>query len=200
MKKKAILTIIIILFIIALIGGYIYWSRLPKPEVEKITADDIQLLIDNFDISYVNIKKLPKNIKKYSQKYNLFNEIYTSDELVFVYGYEKWSLNKTASGKFHRDIQKRITENNLHEKYKVITITNPQKTVQQVARKNSLDPEKLTKGCKITNPNDEDIFNLTETTASCYSGACIINNKKNEYILLSKEFPEVTIKTMQEYK
>lgn len=200
MKKKIILTIIIILFTIGLIEGYIYWMKLPKPNVEKITKEDIQLLIDNFDISYANIQKLPKNIKKYSKKYDLFSEIYNSEELVFVYGYEKWSLNKTVSGKFHKDIQKRITENDLHKKYKVITITNPQKTVQEVARKNSLNPEKLTKGCKITNPNDEDIFKLTETTASCYSGACIINNKKKEYLLLSKEFPEVTIKIMQEYK
>ena len=200
MKKKAIRITVITILLLALISGVIYWCRLPKAINEKITKDDILYAVKTFNINNIERNTFSNNIKKYSKKYNLFDEIYNSNNLIFVYGYEKGSRKENTSEKFHKTIQKNIKEKNLDKKYNIIIITNPQKTVQEVAKKNNLGLEKATKGCDLKSSNDTGVLEIIDTTSTCYYGVCIMNPKKNEYITFPKRFPEIIIKALEDYE
>ena len=205
MKKKGILILILTLVILGVLGCGIYYFFKNNPvkskDEDRISKEELQYILDNFEMSQVDVRKIPTDVLTYSKKLKLFDNIYYAKNLVFVYGYEKNSKIKYVSEKFHKNIQKELSKSGMDKKYEVITISRPEAKVSAVMKKLKIDvPDEEVYSCDLRDGDLKGIMNIVETTAECYSGACIVNPKTKEYIVLPKAYPEIILKVLEEYK
>lgn len=198
MKKKIIIASLF--FLIIAITGITYYiyneSKYENTYNKKITKEYLHQYLKTFDINTIEMRNLPSDIKKTTAKYNLFSEIYNSDNIIFLYGFEKGAKIENISEQFHKNIQEEIKVRNIDKKYKIITINNPEKIVKNSLIKQGINVDKI-ESCVDT---DSNLMNLIMVTAECYNTACIIDNKKNKYINFSKKYPEIIIKALEDYE
>ena len=102
MKKKWILIVILSLILLGVLAGGIYYF-MSNPvmsgsdDVDKPSKEEIQNYIDHFDLSTLEFEKIQPSVYKYSKKLGFFDEVFSSQKPVFVYGYEKGSRMKYIS-------------------------------------------------------------------------------------------------------
>ncbi len=129
-------------------------------------------------------KPLPKNIKQLSEKYEAYQDLYNSDKPIFVYGYTRYTPKKRESIKFHKSLKARLEKEKLG--YKVITYRN-WRDYDNTVEENNMD---LYEGdgstCTMANPSSEELDSLRNTSKDCLEFACIIDMKKNKYVILSR--------------
>lgn len=199
MKKKAIIIISLVIFILAaLAGSLIYYLKFNKnmDDEDTLSKEEIQSQLDNMDVNSIPMYDLPKNIKASTKKYNIFENVYTSNKPVLLYGYEKGAKLENISENFHKNIQKEIKAKNFDKKYNIITISNPDRYVKRALINKGIDIEDNFETCADKN---SELMDIIMTTADCYNGACIIDNKKHKYLIFQKKYPEFIIKALQDY-
>lgn len=208
MRKKIIAIIISLLIILgAIAGGLFYYFKYVNvqqtynaDEDDRLSPEEVQWEVEHLDINKFPKHKIPADIKDSSKKYDVFYNIFGSDKMMFVYGYEKGSKQENISEKFHKNIQKKIKKSKLNKKYEVITISNPEKIVNEVLNKNNIILDGDKPQCQIENSDFNKVMNVIDTISGCYYGVCMINPEKSEYINVSKIYPDIIIKIMEEYK
>lgn len=124
---------------------------------------------------------LPNNIKNIAKKYNAFNEIYNSDELLLVYGYDPLSVKEKENRLFHKRINELIKERNI--KIKVIPYPNWINTIEQAQEDNGKDPS----ACTLFSAHEKDLETIIKTTKDCFMNACIVDAKNNKYVSIGKD-------------
>ncbi len=206
MKKRAILIIFLILIGLAVLAGSAcYFISKNKENVEVgdssvATKEEIQDYIDHFDLSTIEFQKIQPSVYKYSAKLKLFDEAFSSQKPVFVYGYEKGARAKYISEKFHKQMQKDLAKNGFDEKYTVVTISKPEARVNEVMKKYKLEIPQDESPCDLKDSDMKGVLDIVDVMSMCYGGACLIDNKKKVFLPFTKEYPEVIFKLLKEYK
>lgn len=203
MKKKVVLFIILIALILSALAGGIFFFVNKKAKAEDsqhATKEEIQDYIDHFNLADIEFQKIPASVFKYSKKLQLFDEVFSSDKVVIVYGYEKGSRIKYISEKFHKQMQKDLAKNGLDKKYEVITISKPESRVNDVMKKNHLSIPEEYSPCDLKDGDMKGVLDIVDIMSECYSGMCLVDSKKKVYLPFTKEYPEIILKLLQEYK
>lgn len=210
MKKKGILILIltVMLVVLGVLGfgiinsHFFFKDKFVEPKyIEKTSKEELQYILDNFDMSQVEVRKIPTDVLTYSKKLHLFDNIYYAKKPVLVYGYEKKTDIEYISENFHKKIQRDIFKKGFNKKYEVVTISKPEATVNAVIKSFKVEiPDEEMSSCELMDSDLKGIMAIVETTAGCYSGVCIVNPSKKEYIVLPKKYPELILKVLEEYK
>jgi len=139
-------------------------------------------------VSYINgtdSGHYTMDMAKVSEKYKSYENLYHSDKKVFTYGYTQYTLNKNEGAKFHKELQKKLAGENLN--YDVVVYKNPQDYESDVESRNSGVYEGDASKCLMENPSVQELDNLRKLSNDCLINACIIDMKKKEYIVLSRD-------------
>lgn len=206
MKKRTFLIIFLILIVLAVlaVSAYYFISK-NKENVEvrdssTATKEEIQDYIEHFDLSTLEFQKIQPSVYKYSKKLDLFDEVFSSEKPVFVYGYEKGSRVKYISDKFHKQMQKDLAKNGFDEKYTVVTISKPEARVNDVMKKYKLEIPQDESPCDLKDSDMKGVMDIVDVMSMCYGGACLIDNKKKVFLPFTKEYPDIIFKLLKEYK
>lgn len=135
---------------------------------------------------------MPKDIKQISKKYNAFREIYDSDELLLVYGYEPLSIEEKDNRIFHKDIDNLIKEHDL--KVKVLSYKDWRDYIDKAQEDNGKDPN----ACTLFSAGEKDLQLIIETTQDCFRNACVVDAKNNKYVVIAKN-PMNIVATIEKY-
>lgn len=206
MKKRAILIIFLLLIGLGVLaGGAYYFISKNKENVgvgdsSNATKEEIQDYIEHFDLSTLEFEKIQPSVYKYSKKLGLFDEVFSSQKPVFVYGYEKGSRVKYISEKFHKQMQKDLAKNGFDEKYTIATISKPEAQVNDVMKKYKLEVPKDESPCDLKDSDMKGVMDIVDVMSMCYGGACLVDNKKKVFLAFTKEYPEIILKLLKEYK
>lgn len=139
---------------------------------------------------YMTMVALPADIKQISQKYNAFKEIYNSDGLILVYGYEPLSADEESNRIFHKRINELIKERNLD--IKVLSYENWRKVIDKAQEDNGKDPG----ACTLFSADEADLKTIIDTTQNCFMNVCIIDAKNNQYASMGRDLG-TTIATIE---
>lgn len=205
MKKKWILIVFLSLILLGVLAGGIYYfmsnpAMSDSDDVDKPSKEEIQNYIDHFDLSTLEFEKIQPSVYKYSKKLGFFDEVFSSQKPVFVYGYEKGSRVKYISEKFHKQMQKDLEDNGFDEKYTIVTISKPEAQVNDVMKKYKLEIPEEESPCDLKDSDMKGVLDIVDVMSMCYGGACLIDNKKKVYLAFTKDYPEVILKLLKEYK
>lgn len=205
MKKKWILIVFLSLILLGVLAGGIYYfvSHPAKSDLEDVdepSKEEIQAYIDNFDLSSIEFLLIPDSVYKYSAKLKLFDDVFSSEKPVFAYGYEKGSKVENLSEKFHKKIQKDLEKRGLDEKYNVVVISKPEALVNSVMSENKIDIPDDESPCDLKESDVKGVMDVVDIMSQCYSGACLIDAKKKQYLAFTKEYPEIFLKLLEVYK
>ncbi len=205
MKKKWILIVILSLILLGVLAGGIYYfvSHPAKSDLEDVdepSKDEIQAYVENFDISSIEFLPIPDSVYKYSAKLKLFEDVFSSQKPVFAYGYEKGSKVENLSEKFHKKIQKDLEKKGLNEKYNVVAISKPEALVNSVMSENKIDIPDDESPCDLKESDAKGVMDIVDIMSECYSGACLIDAKKKQYLAFTKKYPEIFLKLLEVYK
>lgn len=140
----------------------------------------------------VDMIELPKNIKQISKKYNAFNEIYNSDELLLVYGYIPLSIEEKENRIFHKEMNNLLKEKDIN--IKVLPYKNWRDVLEQAQVENGKDPN----ACTLFSASEKNLQLIIDTTKDCFSNACVIDAKNNKYASLWKN-PADIVATIEKY-
>ena len=124
---------------------------------------------------------LPADIKKISQEYNAYKEIYNSDELLLVYGYYPLSVEQKENRIFHKRINELIEERKLN--IKVLPYKNWRESIDQTQEDNGKNPG----ACTLFSADEKDLETIINTTKDCFMNACVIDAKHNRYVSMGKD-------------
>ncbi len=122
------------------------------------------------------VKSLPKNIKEDSKKYNVYPELFNSDQKVFTYNYDTNSFDIKNNWLFHKDMTKKLKEANLNYKYII------QKNA--ITEITTIGDKKTCNAAIVLNQTHEKILDIAD---ECFLNACIIDSKNNNYIILTRD-------------
>ena len=205
MKKKWILIVFLSLILLGVLAGGIYYfvSHPAKSDLEDVdepSKEEIQAYVDNFDVSNIAFLPIPDSVYKYSAKFKLFDDVFSSEKPVFAYGYEKGSRIKKLSESFHKTVQKDLEKRGLDEKYNVVVISKPEVIVNDVMKKNKLEIPKDESPCDLKDGDTNGVLDIAEFISECYSEVCLIDAKNKKYIVLPKKYPEIFLKLLEVYK
>lgn len=205
MKKKWILIVILSLILLGVLAGGIYYFMSnpvmsDSDDVDKPSKEEIQNYIDHFDLSTLEFEKIQPSVYKYSKKLGFFDEVFSSQKPVFAYGYEKGSRMKYISEKFHKQMQKDFADNGFDEKYTIVTISKPEAQVNDVMKKYKLEIPDEESPCDLKDSDMKGVLDIVDVMSMCYGGACLIDNKKKVFLSFTKDYPEVILKLLKEYK
>lgn len=205
MKKKWILIVFLSLILLGVLAGGIYYFvthpvKSDLDDFDKPSKEEIQAYIDNFDLSSIEFLPIPDSVYKYSAKLKLFDDVFSSEKPVFAYGYEKGSKVENLSEKFHKKIQKDLEKRGLDEKYNVVVISKPEALVNSVMSENKIDIPDDESPCDLKESDVKGVMDVVDIMSQCYSGACLIDAKKKQYLAFTKEYPEIFLKLLEVYK
>ena len=193
----------IVLAVLAVSAYYFISKNKENVEVRDsstATKEEIQDYIEHFDLSTLEFQKIQPSVYKYSKKLDLFDEVFSSEKPVFVYGYEKGSRVKYISDKFHKQMQKDLAKNGFDEKYTVVTISKPEARVNDVMKKYKLEIPQDESPCDLKDSDMKGVMDIVDVMSMCYGGACLIDNKKKVFLPFTKEYPDIIFKLLKEYK
>ena len=54
--------------------------------------------------------------------------------------------------------------------------------------------------CDLKDSDMKGVLDIVDVMSMCYGGACLIDNKKKVYLAFTKDYPEVILKLLKEYK
>jgi hypothetical protein len=177
---------IIAVFVLVLLAIVCNFNSMKNPINEKNLHE--QIFIES--VYPESMTDMPKNIKELSKKYNAFKEIYFSDELILVYGYESLSIDEESNGEFHKSINKLLKNKNIN--VKVLAYDNWNELITKVQQDNGKDTE----ACKMYTKDEKDLQKIVETTRDCLINTCLIDAKNSKYAVISKN-PEKIIMTIE---
>lgn len=205
MKKKWTLIVILSLILLGVLAGGIYYFvthpvKSDLDDFDKPSKEEIQAYIDNFNLSSIEFLPIPDSVYKYSAKLKLFDDVFSSEKPVFAYGYEKGSKVENLSEKFHKKIQKDLVKRGLDEKYNVVVISKPEALVNSVMRENKIDIPDEESPCDLKESDVKGVMDVVDIMSQCYSGACLIDAKKKQYLAFTKEYPAIFLKLLEVYK
>lgn len=168
--------IILIILVFLIIGAFISIKNktfLPTPKIES----------NAFFVNSQNEYKLPLYTKAISEKYNVFKDIYTSNEKILVYGIHPDSNDPMDNTTFQKQMEEALKKSNL--KYKPIAYTDWEDEILAilVRNRNTINQE----SCKIQNSDGEKIENIIDISEKCFNRSCIIDNQHNKYIVISRD-------------
>lgn len=181
MNKPQKILVTISLIIAVLLGSWYYYQSTHLQS--KINPDDNIPYVEE----YKEVKQIPDEIFAASKKYNLFQDIYSSNKKVLVYGYEN---NDDSDSVIFNKFKKSIKKVDLKD-YKIITTGDTDKYLQAILKKAGIDEDN-------EHNIGTDVLPLITSTMKCFSSCCIIDPQNKKYVVLSKN-PEFIIKEMIEY-
>ncbi len=144
---------------------------------------------DPYSATWVNEEILPDNIKKYSEKYETYQELYNSDELTLVYGYEVFNHDERLNSVFHRKLSKKIKNKNLN--YRIVALNGYQHLPDQLLGNYQEDVT-----CRAD--LSKDLNALINTSENCLETACIVDMKNNRYIHMGRNIDTI-VETLEKY-
>ena len=97
-------------------------------------------------------------------------------------------------------MQKDLADNGFDEKYTIVTISKPEAQVNDVMKKYKLEIPEEESPCDLKDSDMKGVLDIVDVMSMCYGGACLIDNKKKVYLAFTKDYPEVILKLLKEYK
>ncbi len=125
--------------------------------------------------------KLPQNITKFSKKYKAYENIYSSDKPVFIYGYDSHSMNKTDGLIFHNELTQKLANEKIN--YQILSFKNWENINDELREK--YDPQ--SEGCTMESSEQADLNKLLKITSSCLMNSCIVDPKTQKYYFISRD-------------
>lgn len=178
--EKTIIIILIILIIGAICSIY-----------KRVQLNLENKKLSSFIVSVENETKLPPNIRELSKKYNAYEELYSSDQKTFVYGYDRNSFDKKYDEKFHKKLSERLKAENLNYRYFAIE--------KWEERSSNIEGEnRQLMGQTCSDPSKNDLMTVLDISNDCISNSCIIDMKNHKYITISRDI-DFIIKTLKKY-
>lgn len=176
--------IVLVIILIGIAGHNIYKYNTPMNK-------QIRELIKP-RIGKVHPQKFTINLKDLSKKYHIYEDLYNTDETIITFGYEDRPMELGYGKDFHDDFLKRLKEENIN--YKVVPYHNYEDIKQDIIKQKG----NANTGCSANNGLEEDLNSLIKETETCLINICLINNKKSEFILISRQEIDFAIKTFKE--
>ena len=140
--------------------------------------------------------ELPANITQLSKKYNVYTDLYNSDEPILTYGYAKHAILKKLGPKFHQELLSRLEQENID--FKVVPYKNWQKYDDQIEIDNVAVYDGDDSKCLMENPSVQELDSVRDISTDCLRNACIIDVEQNKYILISRNI-DFIIEQLKEY-
>lgn len=191
----AAITAIVLLIIASVLFYYFKVLHFTGEKIAKSNNKETETT--SFSLSDLERKPLPKNITQYSKKYHLLENVYNSDKTVFIYGYEKNQKDEPLDESFHKKMTKALEKESLNN-YNIIALQNVEKEIIAAFKKNGIGIDE-DEECTDKTKEEQELEVIIDTTFHCYANACIIDFKKNQYIMLPKDV-NCLIKALKEYK
>lgn len=172
-KFEKITIIVVIFLVIGAIISIATKSYIPKSETKPIF----------YTIKNQNDYELPEYTKDISTKYQVYPDLYNSDEKLFVYGIEPTSDDPLYNLEFHKKMEKAYKKAHLAYKYVTYTDWEDEKLAIIVRNRNYINQD----SCSNENNIGDKIENLIDTSENCFRKACIIDPQNNKYTLMSRD-------------
>lgn len=176
--------IVIVTILVGLAGFNIYNNNTPtKRELRELRKGIIGF----------SPEEIPKDFKNISQKYNYYEDLYNTDEVILTFGYEDKPMTLGYGKDFHDDFLKRLKKENID--FKVV----PYHNFQQIKEKIIEEKGNTNEGCSMDNGLKEDLKTLVAKTEECLINICLINNPKGEFIMLNRHNMDYAINVLKKY-
>ena len=124
---------------------------------------------------------MPSDIPELSKKYQAYENIYNSDEPIFIYGYITNTFDKKDGLIFHDKLTKKLENETIN--YKVIPLKNWEDLHEELRVKH--DPE--SEGCTMESPDQAELNKVLKLTSNCLMNSCIIDSKAKKYYVISRD-------------
>jgi len=140
--------------------------------------------------------KLPNNIREISNKYNAYQDLYSSDKLTLIYSYtDSTSDDELDMGiKFHEKLSKALEKEKLDYRYIVYNNWKDDSLEVTLRNKKYLDE---TDSCKT--PIEFDLQEYILTSQDCIRSVCLMDVKNHRFYTLTPDVDYI-ISELKEYQ
>lgn len=184
-KNEKIAVILVMVLIISALSCLIINTITPK-------ENKVSLIV----VLHQEEANIPRTIKLTAKKYHAYEDLYNTKKPLFVYGYTSAYSTRSGSLQFHEEMQKRFKKEKLN--YKYLAVKNWRNISAELIAKYEKDITPSGEVCAPEYELDKKLQNLIDISESCMENACIIDNKKNKMIVISRDI-DFIIKVLKEH-
>jgi len=133
-------------------------------------------------LSTVEKKMLP-DMRGLSEKFQAYQDLYSSDQLTFVYNYKRFGGSSGINKDFHERLSKKLEKANFN--YRYIVYKDWEDNTLEVTLRNR---EYMNQdSCMPETDNEKELRDFIDMSQSCINNACIVDVKNGKFILITPD-------------